>query len=517
MQLKRLLLVLYLFVSLITLPSAPGTLHAQTFTGPELLARPTAHSVTVHIVNNSAIQAYIEYGTASGVYTGQTSTYSAGADEPIKVVISGLQPNTKYHYRMRYSTDAGTNWANRGEHTFYTQRAPGSTFTFTITSDSHVNILLGNASTWQGILTSVGNDHPDFHIDCGDTFAMDGNYTAPRSISTGIVTSAQAAREVYLFQRTSDYFGSISHSVPLFIAIGNHEEEERWHFSEGLSVWGANARKRYFPNPIPDGSFYSGNTDNTITAIDGDHLMEDYYAWQWGDALFVVIDPYWYTPTRPYSGGVGGGEGTAGSGNIWDWTLGTDQYNWLKNTLEKSNAKYKFLFMHHMTGSSELYIRGGAYAVPYGEWGGASFSTNRPGWYAPIHQVLIENNVSAVFHGHDHQYAYEIRDGIVYQSIPSAGYGPGFNYYSESNSLTKKVISSPGYLHVTVNPTQATVEYGSYSYTVDASVPQGLYGDVWLNDCDVDGSDLAAWIAFGASSGLDVAALAQNFGRTTCP
>ena len=48
--------------------------------------------------------------------------------------------------------------------------------------------------------------------------------------------------------------------------------------------------------------------------------------------------------------------------------------------------------------------------------------------------MLIENHVSAVFHGHDHQYAYEIRDGIVYQSLPAAGFsGTGFNIYNEND------------------------------------------------------------------------------------
>jgi len=27
--------------------------------------------------------------------------------------------------------------------------------------------------------------------------------------------------------------------------------------------------------------------------------------------------------------------------------------------------------------------------------------------------LMIDNGVSAFFHGHDHQFAYEVRDGIV--------------------------------------------------------------------------------------------------------
>ena len=60
-----------------------------------------------------------------------------------------------------------------------------------------------------------------------------------------------------------------------------------------VSPSGINAQKKFYLNPIPD-SFYSGNTD-TLAAIDGDHFREDYYAWTWGDVLFIVFDPFQYT------------------------------------------------------------------------------------------------------------------------------------------------------------------------------------------------------------------------------
>ena len=67
--------------------------------------------------------------------------------------------------------------------------------------------------------------------------------------------------------------------------------------------------KLYFPTPIQDG-FYSGNTD-PLAAIDeatyGDQFREDYYAWTWGDALFVVIDQFQYTMNLPYTPAAGEG------------------------------------------------------------------------------------------------------------------------------------------------------------------------------------------------------------------
>jgi hypothetical protein len=36
----------------------------------------------------------------------------------------------------------------------------------------------------------------------------------------------------------------------------------------------------------------------------------------------------------------------------------------------------------------------------------------------PIHQLLLENHVTTVFHGHDHLFAKQELDGIIYQEVP---------------------------------------------------------------------------------------------------
>jgi hypothetical protein len=536
MKSSRILIILSVFI-LFGLYSAPGVLQAQTFTGPELLGRPTANSVTVHVVIDSAREIYFQYDTSSGSYTGETGVYTTVANEPMTVTLSGLTANTKYYYRMGHRAVGDSTWTYRTEHSFYTQRAKGSTFSFTISSDGHVNILLGNDTQWQTTLTNVATDVSnglsDFHIDLGDSVAMDNGNT-----TNGSVTTSSAARTVYLYARNANRFGRFSHSAPIFLLPGNHEQTEGWHLDDkgigneanSLPAWSINARKRYFLDPVPD-AFYSGNTE-TFSYIDGDHMLSNYYAWNWGDALFIVLDPFWYATTKAKNdpSTYGGGEDSeAGSGDRWDWTLGDTQYNWLKTTLENSNAKYKFVLMHHMTGGTDDYIREGAYAAPYCEWGGYNedgttyaFGTRGPTWDTPIHQVLVDNNVSAIFHGHDHQYAYEIREGVVYQSVPAAGFtGNGFNLYSESDALTERVLPSSGHLRVTVAPEQATVNYirsggtgGTHSYTIAPAPVSTCQGDLDA-DGDVDGKDVSLLIP--DISQIDIGIFAGNFGKTTCP
>jgi len=62
-------------------------------------------------------------------------------------------------------------------------------------------------------LLNARADQPDFHIDLGDTFAMD-----PSPLGTGM-TEAEA-EAAYLVQRP--YMGLISDSVPIYLVNGNH-------------------------------------------------------------------------------------------------------------------------------------------------------------------------------------------------------------------------------------------------------------------------------------------------------
>jgi uncharacterized repeat protein (TIGR02543 family) len=485
-----------------------------TFSGAELLGRPTSNSITIKIVPDTTIEYHYQYGLTAGANTWMTGNLTATGGQPSEQTITGLSPNRQYFYRMQYHLPGEPDWVNRTEHSFWTQRATGDSFTFDITSDSHVNIMLGNATTWTQTMNNVADDQPDFLIDLGDTFAMDG------------VTSVTVAENAYKYQL--QFFNLVSQSSSIYLAPGNHEQQEGWHLDDtgdpalAPPVIGTNAQKKYYLNPVPD-PFYTGDTD-TYSYLSGDHLKQDYYAWTWGEALFVVIDPFWYTTTKPYIGNTGGGETSdTGSGDRWDWTLGYEQYTWLKETLEDSTAAYKFVFAHHMVGGSDDYVRGGAGPANLFEWGGYNlggttwgFDTERPGWEDPIHQLFIDNHVSAFFHGHDHQYAYEERDGIVYQSLPAAGFsGNGFSIYHESDPYTIRVLPSPGHLRVTVSPSQTTVDYISsssgavqYSYDISPSVPPVTYDlTVAVNPADAGTTDPAVGVhSYAENSTFDVIA-----------
>ena len=116
---------------------------------------------------------YMNFTTSTvlrlGVYTDQTSSSSATANQPHEIVISGLSPDTRYYYRMQYRTSAGGSWIARTEHIFHTQRAKGSSYKFVIIADSHAQF---NAN-YQRAMQNVNSDQPDSLVDLGDTFMTD--------------------------------------------------------------------------------------------------------------------------------------------------------------------------------------------------------------------------------------------------------------------------------------------------------------------------------------------------------
>ena len=96
---------------------------------------------------------------------------ATGTSTPTTVTLTGLTPNTRYYYRMQYSSDGGSTWVIRPEHSFMTQRSPGTSFVFDITTDSHINVAnLGIPANWTAVMNDVARDNADFQFDLGDTF-----------------------------------------------------------------------------------------------------------------------------------------------------------------------------------------------------------------------------------------------------------------------------------------------------------------------------------------------------------
>jgi hypothetical protein len=408
-----------------------------------ILGRPTDTAITVNVLPAVKGDLFFEYGTESGKFRAQTQTVPASAEVPIQALIANLQRNTRYYYRARYRSDGEGEFSVGDEHTFTTQRNSGEPFTFTIDADPHNQDPNFNGELYDVTLANALKDRPDFHVNLGDTFM-----TEKLNISTldGVVGTYTSIRP---------HFAILCGDAPLFLVNGNHEGELGWLLGGGennLAVWCTETRRAHYPTPVP-GGFYSGSgTAEPVTGI-----RDGYYAWTWGDALFIALDPFWYTRPKPPAQANGG----------WGWTLGQPQYAWLKQTLETSSAKYKFVFIHHLVGGNDKDARGGIEMAGNYEWGGKNsdgswgFDAHRPGWGTPIHSLLVMNGVSAVFHGHDHVFVKQELDEIVYQECaqPSIARFDNTQLAEEYGYTHGTVVSSSGHLRVTITPEKATVEY----------------------------------------------------------
>ena len=340
---------------------------------------------------------------------------------------------------------------------------------FLVQGDSHPERVpkMHIPSLYERTLLMAEAQKPDLFICLGDDFSVD----------TLRERTKQTVEGVYTKQVPS--LGLVGHSVPIYLVNGNHEQASKANLDgtpNSLGVWAQNARNRNFVQPAPDG-FYTGNTE----PVEHIGLLRNYFAWTWGDALFVTIDPYWHSATA-VDNSAGKGPKDEGGGkrnrNLWDITLGDAQYKWLTKTLLESKAKYKFVFAHHVNGTG----RGAIENATLYEWGGKDprggdlFSSKRPGWELPIHKLFVKAGVSIFFQGHDHIYCKQELDGVIYQSCPCPA-DPTNSLINGDAYKSGEKVPGAGLVRVTVGPTQTKVDYVR-AYEPSAEVDGRTHGEI---------------------------------------
>ena len=438
-----------------------------------MVGRPASNSVTLSVLSAQDIEAFVDYGATSGSVTERTKVGIIHAGLPFEFGLDGLTPNTRYRYRLFTRKPGKGELKAEMEAGFQTQRISGSTFSFGVQGDSHPERegRMFDSALYNITMRNVAGEAPDFYFTMGDDFSIE-------KLISRQELSPLSVNAVYAWQR--GFLGVPGRSAALFLVNGNHEQAARCNLDgtpNSPAVLAGNARVRYFPLPAP-GAFYTGD----VEPVEHVGLLRDYYAWTWGDALFVVIDPYWHSSVtvdnaagvqkgdKAEGAGRGdgrGGEARRGKGgeggkkrDLWGVTLGETQYRWLTKTLTISKARWKFVFSHHVLGTG----RGGIECAPLFEWGGKDkrgddeFAQRRPGWPLPIHQLMAKSRVTIFFQGHDHLFAKQELDGVIYQSCPNPA-DSNYQAFNREAYQSGVVLPNAGHLKVTVSPTRVAVDY----------------------------------------------------------
>ena len=404
---------------------AAGSSGGFTFAlqGAPLPFAPTAHGFGLNAVlakgDPSALRTHVR-AAGTAVWADTITPEVRGADIA-QWHLDGLSPGTRYEYQVLSSAETGGNSLYTGS--AVTQRVPGDSFTFALISDSHIGSDLsysnqGDPTILAKVSLAVGTASPDFMMNLGDILDFH-EYGFNDPPPTGSVT-----RQAYLNYRSSlgDTLGNAAH----FGVIGNWEGENGCYTSEEISR-SQQQRLLYLPGPAP------------ATYPEGGSSTQDYYAFTWGDALFIVLNVMGYTPTAHLL--------SSDPGLPTDWTLGEAQLGWFEDTLAGASSKWRFVFIHHAVGGAA----GDSDDSAYGRGGGQAA---RVGEQAKVHQLMLEHGVQIFFYGHDHVFTDMQVDGIHYTLPGSAGaiwmFGQSQTGYAQSwlESGWSSVTVSPDNVHV---------------------------------------------------------------------
>ena len=403
-----------------------------------ILGRPERTSMSLSVLAYHDLEGFLSYEPAQGGPATALPPRQFPAGYTAVITLAGLAPDQAYrfHFHLRSPADHG-DFHGGPEGAFHTARPPGHPFVFTLTADAHLDEHTSSA-VYLRTLANIAEEKPDFHIDLGNLFMTDKH-----------PSRAEAAKQ-YLAERF--YLSRIGTVAPVMLALGTHDGESARDddgTAQCLATWAALQRTTYFPNPIPD-LFYSGNA-SPLRYVGA---PQNYYAWEWGDALIVVLDPFRYSRKQ------------RGSDPGWDWTLGADQYRWLEHTLAQSKSAFKFVVIHNLL-SGDQASRAGVEIAPFNEWGGRNrdgtdgFRAHRPDFPLPVHALLLRNHVTAVLKAHDNFYARQELDGIAYVMVPQPSFAGDDRVRDLTNYGYKRGVffGNSGHVRVEVASGQARISY----------------------------------------------------------
>ncbi|HNO80177.1 MAG TPA: metallophosphoesterase [Phycisphaerae bacterium] len=425
--------------------------------------RPTADGATIHWIPNGEVESELLTGTSGNDLKIVRSVVSS---VPVELQIDGLSGAAEVFWSARHRRKGEQKWVNSPVRSFKTCRQKGESFQAALFADSHFYSVRNRAQSLGNIqkcMNAVQKARPDFCVFLGDEAGV--------QYVTDEKTQDQAlARERWLNWR--EYIGPLLSEVPSFLVLGNHEGEAGFYRDQDrarkvfLQRWGTIERKRHYLNPLPstyaeggENQNWKGNQKSGATggADEGNcSPFQNYFAWTWGDALFVVLDVHRYTNPGKSTPAV-----------PEEWTLGRTQLKWLEQVLKNSDARWKFVIAHHVVGGSrwDLNCKVEKSGYAYGR-GGARYA--RVGEQAKVTDLMKRYGSRFFVYGHDHIFAHQEAEGIHFVCCGRPTKVPGgwvqeegfIEAYGDFRARDPHdFYLDVGYTKLTVSPSEVVFEY----------------------------------------------------------
>ncbi|HXJ55370.1 MAG TPA: metallophosphoesterase [Verrucomicrobiae bacterium] len=396
---------------------------------PPFLSRPTGTSIRISAFNGKIageIGLELRQQRASD-WPIRLPVVKADDHEQLDWNVTGLSPGTQYEYRLVFKR--GTSRSNRSwvAGSFRTQRLGPARYTAVLMTDSHTGYFplgSGPTVTLDRVVRNAARVKGDFVLDLGDNVAWAGSREYAQEDGSGAFEAyAQYRRQI----------APLSLHAPHFALIGNWAGESGKFPRKSIQLAGE-VRRALLPGP------------NHLTYPQGGSAGEDYYAFSWGDALYVFLNIQTYSkPSDPKALtslmlDVNGVE---------EWTLGEKQRSWFETTLRQAKERFRFVCMHHAAGGNA----GDRLNTEYGRGGARAWNT---GEQAKIHALMKKYKVQIFFYGHDHVFVDDVVDDIHY-TLPGSCGAPW--KFTKAETGYERFWPDSGHAELEVSPDQATVTF----------------------------------------------------------
>jgi phosphodiesterase/alkaline phosphatase D-like protein len=419
-------------VSAASAAEAPTITAAQPNIGlflPPLLSRPTETSIRVSALNHrQPVEAAIEWRKeGTDRWQRRQSVLKLSPHEMLDWSLTGLSPATRYEYQILMKGDAGGLLHPVVSGKFRTQRKRPGHYTAVLLADPHVGSFAEGTKpvlTLDQVVRNASRANAEFVLDLGDNVAWPGSREYGQE-------NPEAAVEAYTRYRRQ--LGPLSVNCPHFAVIGNWSGESGKFSAESIDTAAA-VRQAFLPGP------------NHLTYPQGGSEREDYYAFSWGDALYIILNIQTYSkPSQPNEL-----PSLAEDVNrVTEWTLGKKQMSWFEATLKKASERFRFVCIHHPAGGNA----GDAANTLYGRGGARAWNT---GEQAEIHALMKKYYVQIFFYGHDHVFVDDVVDGIHY-ALPGSCGAPW--KFTKKETGYDRFWPDSGHAQLDVTPEKATVSF----------------------------------------------------------